>query len=128
MFTATDTVLIERILKRKEEALNGDDNGNTSDEGSSKKGRDDDNIKIALRRLRNYHEYLHVTIDFLRENHVPVVNLDCDCPPDQVWEQLLAIGKLMRPATTIDNDGLTILPGIGNRINDGRDLDKSVGQ
>lgn len=87
-----DTVLIERILNRREESMQ---------EG---KVRDDDNIKTALKRLRNYHKYLNVTLDWLRENHVPVVNLDCDCPPDQVWEQLMAIGRLVRPATAIDSD------------------------
>ena len=95
----TDTVLIERILKRKEESA-GDSNG----------GRDDDNIKTALKRLRNYHKYLHVTVDWLRENRVPVVNLDCDCPPDQVWEQLISIGRLMRPATKIDDEDLSLFP------------------
>jgi len=94
-----DTVLIERILKRKEESA-GDSNG----------GRDDDNIKTALKRLRNYHKYLHVTVDWLRENRVPVVNLDCDCPPDQVWEQLISIGRLMRPATKIDDEDLSLFP------------------
>lgn len=98
--TKKDTVLIERILKRKEEA---------ADSG----GRDDDNIKTALKRLRNYHKYSHVTLDWLRENRVPVVNLDCDAPPDQVWEQLLAIGRLVRPATRISKDDLTMLPGNG---------------
>ena len=98
----TDTVLIERILKRKEEA-DDDDDSNV---------RDDDNIKTALKRLRNYHKYLHVTVDWLQKNHVPVVNLDCDGPPDQVWEQLLAIGRLVRPATTIHKDDLSLLPGI----------------
>jgi len=102
-----DTVLIERILKRKDEAL----------QNSGATVRDDDNIKTALKRLRNYHSYLHVTVDWLRENHVPVVNLDCDCPPDQVWEQLVAIGRLIRPATTINKDDLSILP----RKGDGKD-------
>ena len=72
--------------------------------------RDDDNIKTALKRLRNYHKYLHLTMDFLRVNHVPIVNLDCDGPPDHVWEQLLAIGRLVRPATTIDKEDLSLLP------------------
>ena len=104
-----DTVLIERILKRKDEALQGGDH--IGDNEAKKKVRDDDNIKTALTRLRNYHKYLHVTVDWLRENRVPVVNLDCDCPPDQVWEQLLAIGRLMRPATSIDKGDLSILSG-----------------
>ena len=101
-----DTVLIERILNRKEEAL------------KNEAGRDDDNIRTALQRLRNYHDYLHVTIDWLRQNRVPVVNLDCDCPPDQVWEQLLAIGRLVRPATSIDKDDLSIRPGVGSGKSD----------
>jgi adenylate kinase len=94
-----DTVLIERILHRKEEALLDDQNGG---------GRDDDNIKTALKRLRNYHKYLHVTMDWLSGNKVPVVNLDCSGPPEQVWGQLVAIGQLMRPACTINEDDLSI--------------------
>mmetsp|Transcript_15813 Transcript_15813/g.36617 ORF Transcript_15813/g.36617 Transcript_15813/m.36617 type:complete len:426 (+) Transcript_15813:171-1448(+) len=112
-----DTVLIERILKRKDEALQSTDHVGVNE--SKKKVRDDDNIRTALKRLRNYHKYLHVTIEWLRENHVPVVNLDCDCPPDQVWEQLLAIGRLMRPATTIDKDDLSIISGRANDKNIG---------
>ena len=32
--------------------------------------------------------------------HFPldIVNLDCSGSPDNVWDQLLAIGRLMRPA------------------------------
>lgn len=106
-----DTVLIERILKRKDEALQS---------GGDAGVRDDDNIKTALKRLRNYHTYLHVTIDWLRENRVPVVNLDCDCPPDQVWEQLVAIGRLIRPATTIHKDDLSILSRKGDSKKSGK--------
>jgi len=104
-----DTILVERILNRKEKA------------SSSGEGRDDDNIRTALQRLRNYHNYLHVTIDWLRQNHVPVVNLDCDCPPDQVWEQLLAIGRLVRPATTIDKEDLS-MRGSNKRDSDEKSL------
>ncbi|OEU17598.1 P-loop containing nucleoside triphosphate hydrolase protein, partial [Fragilariopsis cylindrus CCMP1102] len=74
-----DTTLLERILHRKEEALLDDQNGG---------GRDDDNIKTALKRLRNYHKYLHVTMDWLSGNRVPVVNIDCSGSPEQVWGQL----------------------------------------
>lgn len=115
-FYVIDTVLIERILKRKE------------DDDSNMKGREDDNIKTALKRVRNYHSYLHVTLDWLRDNRVPVVNLDCDCPPDQVWEQLLAIGRLVRPATTIHKDDLSIIPGIESGKNDGHKLDDNSGK
>lgn len=77
-----DTILIERIIKR----------------GDTEKGtRDDDNIHTALTRLRTYHKYHHSTMDWLREQHIPVVNLDCSGTADNVWEQLSAIGRLMRP-------------------------------
>jgi hypothetical protein len=59
--------------------------------------RADDDINIALKRLRTFHKYHKPTIDWLREIHVPVVNLDCTGTPENVWEQLLAIGRLMRP-------------------------------
>ncbi|CAJ1953308.1 unnamed protein product [Cylindrotheca closterium] len=77
-----DTYLIERIIKR----------------GNEEKGtRDDDNIHTALTRLRTYHKYHHSTMEWLREQHIPVVNLDCSGSPENVWEQLSAIGRLMRP-------------------------------
>jgi len=105
-----DTILIERILKRKEEALKEDDGGGDGDDQNNGGGlvRDDDNIKTALKRLRNYHKYHNVTRDWLQDNHVPVVNLDCSGPRGQVWEQLVAIGRLMRPACSIDKDDLSI--------------------
>lgn len=86
-----DTVLIERILKR----------GQTG-------ARADDNIDTALQRIRNYHKYHHITLDFLREENVPIVYLDCSATPDGVWEQLRAIGRLMRAAVrlpTNNNNG-----------------------
>mmetsp|Transcript_26753 Transcript_26753/g.27203 ORF Transcript_26753/g.27203 Transcript_26753/m.27203 type:complete len:400 (+) Transcript_26753:117-1316(+) len=100
-----DTILIERILKRKEEALKDDDGSDDQKKGGV---RDDDNIKTALKRLRNYHKYHNVTRDWLQDNHVPVVNLDCSGPRGQVWEQLVAIGRMMRPACSIDKDDLSI--------------------
>lgn len=82
-----DTVLMERILKRAENEKEG--------------GRDDDNIHTALTRLRTFHQYHHSTMEWLREHHVPVVNLDCSGPAENVWNQLSAIGRLMRPVTRI---------------------------
>jgi|AntRauTorckE5430_2_1112549.scaffolds.fasta_scaffold08910_2 hypothetical protein len=35
---------------------------------------------------------------------VPVVNLDCGGTPENVWQQLLAIGRLMRPAATLGSE------------------------
>jgi len=78
-----DTILMERIIKRGRE--------------SSSTQRSDDNIDTALRRLRVYHKYHDKTMEWLLEQHVPIVNLDCSGTPENVWQQLLAIGRLMRP-------------------------------
>ena len=84
-----DTVLIERILKR---GKSGEENGQK---------RADDNIETALQRIRNYHKYHHVALEFLREENIPVVFLDCSATADGVWEQLRAIGRLMRSAVRL---------------------------
>ena len=60
-----DTILMERIMAR-----------------ASKGDRADDNFQTALQRLRTYHKYHHPTINFLREQHVPIVELDCSVSPD----------------------------------------------
>jgi len=99
-----DTVLIERILKRKEESDASAVSKSGQDEAD--KGRADDNIHTALERLRTYHKYHKTTLDWLQEQHVPVVNIDCSGSAEHVWEQLLAIGRLMRPACWIDETSL----------------------
>ncbi|EED88908.1 predicted protein, partial [Thalassiosira pseudonana CCMP1335] len=71
-----DTILIERILHRGKSGA-----------------RADDNITTALQRIRNYHKFHQVTLDFLREERVPIVNLDCSTTPDGVWEQLSAVSR-----------------------------------
>ena len=78
-----DCILIERILAR----------GKSS-------GRADDNIHTALQRIRTYHKSHQLTIDFLRDEHVPIVNLDCSATPDGVWEQLRGVARLMRKTVT----------------------------
>jgi len=87
-----DTVLMERIIGRGREGI---EKGN---------GRADDNFDTALQRLRTFHKYHKPTMDWLREQHVPVVNLDCGGTPENVWQQLLAIGRLMRPAATLGSE------------------------
>jgi adenylate kinase family enzyme len=77
-----DTVMLERILKRKE-------------------NRADDNFETALERIKTYHKYHGVCMDFLRSEGIPIVNLDCSTSKDNVWNQLLAIGRLMRPAVKV---------------------------
>jgi adenylate kinase family enzyme/ankyrin repeat protein len=80
-----DTVLLERIMKRGESG-----------------GRSDDNFATAIQRVRTYHKYHGLTLDFLREEHVPIVNLDCSTTPDGVWEQLRCIGRLMRSTVRLN--------------------------
>ena len=79
-----DTILMERIIGRGMQANIG-------------ARRADDTFDTALTRLRTYHKYHPSTMDWLKGNHVPIVNLDCSGSPDNVWDQLLAIGRLMRP-------------------------------
>jgi len=86
-----DTVLMERIMKRSRE-----------DEGDNPK-RTDDNIDTAIQRLRTFHKYHKPTMDWLRDQHVPIVNLDYSGTPENVWNQLLGIGRLMRPAAQLGN-------------------------
>jgi len=93
-----DTVLMERIMKRSRE--NGEDGAK----------RTDDNIDTAIQRLRTFHKYHKPTMDWLRDEHVPIVNLDCSGTPENVWNQLLAIGRLMRPAAQLSNNGANDSP------------------
>lgn len=79
-----DTILMERIMKR---GASGD--------------RKDDNFETALRRIRTYHKSHDMTLQFLREEHVPIVNLDCSATADGVWSQLQSIGRLMRAAVKL---------------------------
>jgi hypothetical protein len=83
-----DTVLMERIIGRGADL--------PEDER-----RPDDNFQTALQRLRTFHKYHHQTMEWLREAHIPIVNLDCSGSPNSVWSQLQAIGRLMRPAVKI---------------------------
>lgn len=89
-----DTILMERIIKRGRE---GEKDGNV---------RADDNIDTALQRVRTFHKYHKPTMDWLREQHVPIVNLDCSGTHQNVFNQLLAIGRLMRPtAQKVNSEG-----------------------
>jgi adenylate kinase family enzyme len=87
--TCDDTILMERIIKRgRNGMIDGD-------------ARADDNFDTALQRLRTFHKYHHSTLEWLKEQRVPIVNLDCSGQADDVWSQLMAIGRLMRPATQL---------------------------
>merc|ERR1712183_641813 len=78
-----DTVMIRRILKRAEETGNE---------------RSDDNVQTALKRIDAYHRAERPVMEWLREHSVPIIRLDSSGTPVSVWNQLLAIGRLMRPA------------------------------
>jgi len=88
-----DTILMERIIKRGEQA---------KDDVNGEGARSDDNFDTALQRLRTFHKYHKPTMDWLRGQHVPIVHLDCSGTPKNVWNQLLAIGRLMRPVAQIN--------------------------
>lgn len=107
-----DTILMERIIKRGKE---GEENG---------RQRADDNFETALQRLRTFHKYHKPTMDWLREHHVPIVNLDCGGTPENVWQQLLAIGRLMRPAASLGTLENGTLPFINDNqeVNDEEDV------
>jgi len=91
-----DTILMERIIKRGEQA---------KDDVNGEGARSDDNFDTALQRLRTFHKYHKPTMDWLRGQHVPIVHLDCSGTPENVWNQLLAIGRLMRPVAQINGNG-----------------------
>jgi len=92
--TCDDTVLLERIMKR----------------GQSGE-RADDNFETGIQRIRTYHKYHNMTLEFLRSEHVPVVNLDCATTPDGVWEQLRSIARLMRSTVRLNTT-----PGSGKEM------------
>ena len=76
-----DTVLLERIIGRGAD-LPADER------------RQDDNFQTALERLRTFHKHHTSTMEWLREQHVPIVNLDCSSSSKSVWQQLQAIGRV----------------------------------
>lgn len=90
-----DTVLMERIMKRGKQASEGSENR-----------REDDNFYAALKRLRTFHQFHGVTMEWLKSEHIPIINLDCSGDSESVWQQLVAIGRLMRPAVRLNNDVL----------------------
>ena len=46
-------------------------------------------------------------MSWLKEIRVPIVELDCSCSKEDVWQQLMAIGRLMRPAVCQITDSTT---------------------
>lgn len=94
-----DTVLIERILARGGQSAK--DAERAANEGKEVNIRSDDNVHTAIQRLKTFHKHHHVTMSWLKEIHVPTVELDCSGSKKDVWQQLMAIGRLMRPAVKL---------------------------
>jgi adenylate kinase len=100
-----DTVMIERIMSRaaKGGVMSNDENDNdvASSSSSANVARTDDNVHTAIQRLKNYHKHHGPTMSWLKEIRVPIVELDCSGSKEDVWGQLMAIGRLMRPAVKL---------------------------
>eukprot|EP00986_Skeletonema_menzelii_P001786 scaffold488_cov142-Skeletonema_menzelii.AAC.25 len=99
-----DTVLLERILARggmsAREAKLAQEEGKDG-EAEAKAVRADDNVHTAIQRLKNYHKHHRSTMDWLKKIKVPIVEIDCSGSKEEVWQQLMAIGRLMRPAVKL---------------------------
>jgi hypothetical protein len=103
--------MIERILSRGAAANSGggcggggDDDGgdaNVAGAAAAAAARSDDNVHTAIQRLKNYHKHHNPTMSWLKEIRVPIVELDCSGTKEDVWGQLTAIGRLMRPAVKL---------------------------
>ena len=76
--------MIERILRR-----------------AKLEKRADDTEETARKRLAVFRESSVSTLEWLRAGGVPIVELDCNGTPEEVWGQLLAIGRLMRGAVAM---------------------------
>ena len=85
-----EEVMVQRILKR-----------------AQSEGRADDNLETAQRRIAVFRESQAPTMQWLREARVPIIELDCGGSPEDVWAQLLVVGRLMRPAVSASNAALT---------------------
>jgi adenylate kinase family enzyme len=104
-----DTVLLERILargglsSREAKLAEAKDDSSETETASVEKGkvRADDNVHTAIQRLKNYHKHHRSTMDWLKKIKVPIVEIDCSGSKEEVWQQLMAIGRLMRPAVKL---------------------------
>ena len=65
---------------------------------SSGQGRADDNEATARQRIATFHEQGEPIAAWLRSARVPIIELDASQPKEEVWAQLLAVGRLMRGA------------------------------
>ena len=87
--TCDEETMIERILSRARK------------QAEAGRGRADDNVETARERIKVFKASGASTMAWLRESKVPIIELDASGTPDEVWRQLLAIGRLMRSAVAI---------------------------
>lgn len=92
-----DTVMIDRIISR---AVGRTAVGDVGAAGVAPT-TPDDTVHTAIQRLKNYHKHRGPTMSWLKEIRVPIVELDCSGSKEDVWGQLTAIGRLMRPAVKL---------------------------
>jgi adenylate kinase len=79
-----EEIMLERILYR-----------------SKIEGRADDNIEAARNRIATFKAQGAPTLEWLRGAGVPIIELNVNGTPDEVWEQLIAVGRLMRAAVAL---------------------------
>jgi adenylate kinase family enzyme len=96
-----DCILLERILERGGKSAKEAERAAVEGRGRTVNVRADDNVHTAIQRLKNYHKHHKPTMDWLKSIKVPIVELDCSGTKEDVWQQLMAIGRLMRPAVKI---------------------------
>jgi adenylate kinase len=96
-----DCILLERILERGGKSAKEAEMAAVEGRGRTVNVRADDNVHTAIQRLKNYHKHHKPTMDWLKSIKVPIVELDCSGTKEDVWQQLMAIGRLMRPAVKI---------------------------
>lgn len=82
--TCSEETMVQRILKR-----------------ARLEGRPDDNLVTAHKRIETFREQGAPTLAWLRGSGVPIIEIDANGTPDDVWGQLLAVGRLMRGAVEL---------------------------
>ena len=95
--TCPEEVMLQRILKR-----------------AADEGRADDTPEAAANRIEIFNEQGAPTMAWLRESKVPIVEVDAQGTPEEVWGQLVAVGRLMRGAVQLDSGSTHTSNGNGN--------------
>ena len=84
--TCPDETMLDRIESRARE-----------------EGRADDTREAARVRIETFRAQGEPTLRWLRDRRVPILELDASGTPEDVWGQLLAVGRLMRAAVALSD-------------------------